>query len=359
MQVVNFNIPRLYDDIFFRIGGSSYDMPFAEIKDKLIPFNQSDFEGVDRRDNSEDLQTFFGIDDNSPLPPTLTIPRTGRGRNLLNATRLNNLHAELQPIFGYPSWLSLPLKEWVKYEMRKENERWLNLNGGNEIEKLNRELKDFAGVFKNNKAFVSKLQFLFKMTDENIKKQLQEPFFFFDTLKDGAEYKKKIFPSNYLNTNNKNQEVIEILLPKKYPLDYLKYLGFLAKGDKNIDITAWNVEKTANDLQIDIYFVAPTHTLLPVSRYPLFDLFPNLTPSSEIYSLIVFYETKEFFVPTFTPPKLKELEENEEAEPALEQTPPPKKATQVAKVAKETNLSWLCLVLLFVVLLITFQKASE
>lgn len=351
MQVVTFNIPRLYNDIFFRVGGYSYDTPFAEMR-SLIPFVQDDFENIDRFvfGGLEDLKTFFGIDDNSPLPPTLNFK--GRGRDLLDAKRLNDLHAELQPIFGYPGWLYLPLKEWVKYEMRKENERWLNLNGGNEVEKLNRELKDFAGVFKNSKAFVSKFQFVLKMTDENIKKQLGEPFFFFDTLKDGAEYKKKIFPSNYLNTNNKNQELIEILLPKKYPLDYLKYFGFLARGDKSISIALCNWEKVRNDYKIyDYYF--QTYPTLHFGKYPLFSHFPDLTPSSEIYSLIVFYETKDFFVPAFKLPKNTKEKEEPEA-PEVSEEPKPKTTKP-----KETNLSWLWLALLFILLLITFKKASE
>jgi hypothetical protein len=368
MQVVNFSIPRLYDDVFFRIGGFSYDMPFAETKNaKLIPFNQSDFDGVDRRDNTEDLQTFFGINDNSPLPPTLTFPRTGRGRNLLNVGRLNALHAELQPIFGYPNWLSLSLKDWVKYEMKKENERWLNLNGANEIEKLQKELKDFSGIFQKNKASVSKLQFLFKMADENIKKQLQEPFFFFDTLADGAEYKKYIQPASYVNADSNNKEVIEIFLPKKYPLDYLKYLGFLAKGDKNIDITAWNTKKTANDVQIDLYFVAPTPAVLPFSRYPLFDLFPNLTPSPEIYSLIVFYEPKDFFVPSFKLPKNKEEKQAPEPEAPAEPesteiaeiAEPPKPAKPKEKTTKPEVANWLIPLVVFFIVLVVLQKSSS
>jgi hypothetical protein len=171
-------------------------------------------------------------------------------------------------------------------------------------------------------------------------------------LQDGAEYKKYFKPNAYLNIENKNLEILEVVLPKKYPLDYIKYLHFTAIGDKSIDLTAWNAQKNANDFKIDLYFVAPSHTFLPFAQYPLFATFPNLSLSNEGYAISIFYEIEEnekIFRKISRKTKIVELEPTPEPEPA-----PVPEPTQ-----DQEPFRWLWAVLLFFIVLITLQKASN
>jgi len=253
-QVKTFRVPRLYDDISIRLGGFSYDTPFVEVGKKVIPFNQGDFEAVDRRVNTEDLATFFGIVDNFGTP---LLTGTGRGRNLLDVGRLNDLNAELSSVFGYPQWLSLPLAEWIKYEMRKENDRWTSQNIN--LEALTKDLKEFAATFSKFPATLKSIKYDIKGTDEYVTAQLNNSIVYFETLPDGAEYRKKIIPYNYQDKNKPNSNSVEVKFKKPYNLGHLSYFGINVLGNQtDIDITAFNAVKVANDLQIDLYFTAPT-----------------------------------------------------------------------------------------------------
>ena len=278
-QVKTFRVPRLYDDISLRFGGYSYDTPFVEVGKKVIPFNQADFEAVDRRVNSEDLATFFGIVDNFGIP---RLTGTGRGRNLLDNGRLNYLNMELSSVFGYPQWLSLPLADWIKYEMRKENDRWTTtqISNSKELQVLPDNLKEFAATFSKFPAALKSIKYDIKGSDKDVTAQLNNSIVYFETLPDGAEYRKKIIPYNHQDNKNPNSNSVEVKFKKPYNLGHLSYFGINVLGNNNIDISAFNTAKAANDLQIDLYFTAPTHLDLPFSKYPLFSECPDLDYSA-------------------------------------------------------------------------------
>jgi hypothetical protein len=365
MQAVSFNIPRLYDDVSFRIGGISYDTPFCYTETEnveIMPFSKRDFEFVDRITNTEDLQTFFGIADRFGTPILIGMRRMWRGSALLDAARLRLLNAELTPLYGYPAWLSLPLKDWVKYEMTKQNNLWLSNNGGTGIETTNNELRDFANNFAKEKALVKKFQFKFKMDEPNILKQIKEPFFFFDRLEDGAEYKKYFQPNVYLNRENKNPEIIEVLLPKKYPLDYIKYFGFKQIGDKGTNLTAYDAVKNHNDAKIENY-LNPLYSSFAFSDYPIFDTFPNVG-TNERYNITIFYEPQSVVVavPKKFPKRIPNIEpENTEPESTeiAEIAEPPKPAKPKEKTTKPEVANWFIPLVVFFIVLVVLQKSSS
>jgi hypothetical protein len=203
------------------------------------------------------------------------------------------------------------------------------------------------------------------LSEVDTKTQTNNSFFYFDTLSDGAEYKKFLIPSTYLDITQPNDKAINVLLPKPYKIKDLQYFNMTVLGDKSIDLTAFNVVKDANDLAIDFYCVAPP-ALLPFSAYPIFDPEPNLdySASGGIDFICTYDEVEkgENYTPdipktpiSVSPSKSKSEEiEEPETEETEELPTPPKPKT-------ELNLSptLLISVFLFIFLIIVLQKASK
>ncbi|MCU0436719.1 MAG: hypothetical protein MUC49_02320 [Raineya sp.] len=348
MIVETFSLPRTYDNLTFLFGGQSYRLPYVQSSQTIIPFVQADFAAVDRRPSTENLQTFFGIDNNFPLPPTLN--NTGRGRNLLNAARLSALDSELTPIYGYPGWLSLSLKDWVKYEMTKENTRWLALNSN--YDDISKQLEVFANNVIQGGLIYKMLYSFSDMPVLDVQNQSNQNFTFFKTLEDGAEYRKYVVPNKYANIDSKIENAIEIVFKKPFLLNYLAYFQILELGDTSIDLSAFNTVKDANDLQVDLYFVAPP-AILPFSRYPLFTPEPNINTSTGTMTITLHYElgkveTKQIVPKIQIEPQEKKEEEKEEETPKI-----PKKSKE------EMPYQWILFAFIILVLVLILKKITE
>ncbi|MFN3316116.1 MAG: hypothetical protein ACK40K_04835, partial [Raineya sp.] len=141
-----------------QIGGVSDN--YISIK-HFLPFQERDFEMVQKTfslEANETLQTFWGINNNFPLPPTLNF--TGRGGLLITPADLGIIHPELTAVYGYPNWLSVTIKDFLLYDMQQKNLEF-NQNILAYVDDLEQKLKDFANSQREIKL---KIDFIFSFT---------------------------------------------------------------------------------------------------------------------------------------------------------------------------------------------------
>jgi hypothetical protein len=340
MQSVTFDVPVLTETYEVRLGGL-LDEPFINRK-PFVPFQERDFEMVQKTftlEANETLQTFWGVNNNFPLPPTLNF--SGRGGGLITTVDLPFIHAELTAIYGYPGWLSVTIKDFLLYDMQQKNNEFLHTTIAS-LSDIENKLQTFAQQAKKTK--VKKIAFQLNTTYERQKEQLVE------YIEDNGN-KKTIDAeplASHIKTENFLSNLIEV--PLDYELDYNKYIRFKVIG--GIDTT--HIDATHNNNYSLICLGLRSPTTVYASSYRLLTYGTAPITGQNVTITLFFESAKEivFF------PKLKKSKTKIKKEPqALPET---ENNTENTKKPETLREHWLFLFLVIVVfLMIILQKVSS
>jgi len=346
MQVVSFQVPRLYEDIPLQIGGAAQNPLSVEF---WVPYSQEEKKLVEKTITlyaNETLMQFWGIDDNSPAPPTLN--GTGRGSTLITPLDLPVIHAELSAVYGYPAWLHIKLKDFLLYDMELKNQNFLQYSVPL-LDDLTKKLSEFNEAIRKG-IIVEKIIIDFQGSN------------FEDIFKSSLKYVRqetgykteKYYPLNQYFSSDQNLKRIEI--PLENEIAYNSYFEFNFFGDKSVDFSHIDGLKINNQ---QLIWLGLMHPVVYAPWYRLFD-YGALVYPPDTCAITLHYKAKE--VKVFFPQKKPKLTLTPEPKPTLTPEPEPQTQpipTKKTQGQKQEPFHWLWAVLLFVILLITLQKASQ
>jgi hypothetical protein len=348
MQVVSFQVPRLYEDIPLQIGGTAQNPLSVEF---WTPYSQEEKKLVEKTNTTyanETLMQFWGIDDNSPAPPTLN--GTGRGSRFIAPHELPEIHAELSAVYGYPAWLHIKLADFLLYDMELKNQNFLQYPVPL-LDDLTKKLSEFNEAIRKG-IIVEKIIIDFQGSN------------FEDIFKSSLKYVRqetgykteKYYPLNQYFSSDQNLKRIEI--PLENEIAYNSYFEFNFFGDKRVDFSDIYSMKIRNQRLIVSGLL---ELVVYASWYRLID-YDALVYPPDTCAITLHYKAKE--VKVFFPQKKPKLTLTPEPEPTLTPEPEPEPqtqpiATKKTQGQKQEPFHWLWAVLLFVILLITLQKASQ
>jgi hypothetical protein len=364
MQSVTFEIPRFYDDVGFCIGGNGIDGKYCFLDTEVVlPFPKQVLIDIEASQNninaSELIGVCFGINDNSPAPPTLNF--TGRLGGLMTPAYLAQLHNELTPVYGYPKYLYEPIWKYVLFRCKKANEFVFNsADYYQKITETNEKLSEFSKQISKKGIFIEKIIFNFQHID--YQNNIKQPFWYVNTENGNYEEQNFFLMASY-NAIQANPQNIEFEPKKPFLISNYTFLKFRNVGYKNAVIdqfaklklsfsrTIWIILFSSGGLNELFTF----ESVLSNTSY-----LPNFSGAGN-YGITLFYTEKEKPIVFFPPIKLqKNQTEADEKQDTDTLTEPASNRENTLTEPASNRENWIFLVLvLLVILLIVLQKASK